>query len=195
MLVGKNLEDDCLGIKGEGVLKEQDFIKVLQLYRHDLMNHLQMIHGYISINQQEKANEKISEMMHHFNNERKLFETNAPKFILWMLQVNHIEENIRVKYSFTADHMNFMLIEDPLIKQSQQIVNCIQSSGDPFELYELVFNFSENASQIKVAIHINGQLDKDEFTKCLNLMQMDNPIHIEQVEKGLNCMMTYFLHK
>lgn len=179
-------------------MKEKDLLKVLQFYRHDIMNHLQVIHGYLNIGQQEKVTTKINDIMHHFKREKKLMDTNAPHFILWMLQVNHLEENIRVNYNFQYEKANLMTIDETLTEQSKQIINCIRLSGDPFELYKTTFNFSKdeyNPSIIRVTIHISGQIDKESISSHLSPTQINNPMRMDLTENGLTVNLTYFLNE
>lgn len=179
-------------------MKEKDFIKVLQFYRHDLMNYLQIIQGYISMDQYDKVKNEVDKMLGHFSQEKKLLELNAPYFILWMLQVNHIEGNIRVDYHIQDESMNLISIDSLLTEQCKQIINCIKKNGHNFELYEVTINFSidqDDSSHVNINFRIIGKMDKEKILRCSHLIHPGNPLHIEKTTKGLNCNVAYLIHK
>lgn len=178
-------------------MNERDFIKLLRLYQHDLMNHLQIIHGYLSMGYQDKVNVKVNDLLSCFEKERTLMETNAPNFIIWLLQVNHLENNIRVNYCFeqTYGKINLISIDDQVTLHCKQFIECIKLIGSVSELYEITIKFSvdrDNSSVIHMNFQISEQLDKQTFLAHLPTFQTERLVHLEQTVDGLNCNMTYF---
>ena len=174
-------------------MDEKDFIKVLQLYRHDLINHLQVIQGYVNMDQLDKVKSKVNDLWNHLNQEKILVHTDAPKFIFWILQVNHVEENIRIKYHF-IDKIKLGLIDELLTEQCKQLVEQIKNNGENFKLYEVNISFLKNkSSQIVVNFNIQGEIKLELMMSNLSQLELNHYLDIKQTSNGLDCNLTYSL--
>src|SRR5699024_10459419 len=114
-------------------MNEKMMIDVLQRTRHDLMNHLQVMHGYLSMDKIGVVKEKLAECIHYYNQERKLINLNAPNFILWVIQFNYNHENVHLNYHIHSDEINLSHMDDQLIEDSEFIVGRINKLGSKME--------------------------------------------------------------
>lgn len=127
-------------------MNENDFVRLLQFDRHDLMNDLQVIQGYLSIDKIEMVKDKIDHMISNHHKERKLIHLNAPHFTFLMLQVNHLHQNIRLDYEIDLKEMSLQVLDKKLVKLAHFIINAIKDYGDESELYHLNIILSEEPS-------------------------------------------------
>ena len=74
-------------------MDEELAIQIIQRYRHDVLNHLQLVSGYLTIQKPEKAEEKVNEWIQMIEDERKLTNLDTPKFTLWIFQYSDLYKN------------------------------------------------------------------------------------------------------
>ncbi|MGM8214237.1 Spo0B domain-containing protein [Bacillaceae bacterium W0354] len=66
-------------------MNTSEVLELLRLYRHDLMNDLQLIQGYAGMGKYEQSNEKLKAFINKLNQERQLQTLEAPNFVLWLI--------------------------------------------------------------------------------------------------------------
>src|SRR5690625_4436369 len=108
------------------MMNEKMAVQILQRTQHDLMNHLQVIQGYLAMDKIDVVKEKLNECIDYYEQERKLFHTNAQRFILWITQFNHHHGNIQLTYHVSCDNLNLCHIDHQLIEDSKKVVNLIE---------------------------------------------------------------------
>lgn len=99
----------------------EQIVQVLQYYRHDLMNHLQIVQGYLSMKKTDKAETKLKETLDYYNEERKLMSLNAPMFMLWLIQFNSAFKNWRITYHIHTEYKDLRIIDEQLREQCKHI--------------------------------------------------------------------------
>ncbi|MGJ9457092.1 Spo0B domain-containing protein [Oceanobacillus sp. CF4.6] len=145
----------------------EEVIHVLQHYRHDLMNRLQIVQGYLSMGKTEKAEEKLYEVLNFYNEERKLMSLNVPAFMLWILEFNSSFENFRLTYKIHAEYKNVHISDSILLEQCQEIMEFCIKELDPLVLYQVNLELQEvpNRGLMKVDLFINGETSIDGHVK------------------------------
>ncbi|MEN1969272.1 Spo0B domain-containing protein [Lentibacillus sp. N15] len=146
-------------------MKEKETMEALRLYRHDLMNDLQIVQGYASMGNMEKVQEKLAKWMDHFNEERKLMNLDAPTFALWLIQFNSNHQNVRLSYYIDVEPMNLHVIDHTLVQECQSVINMLEQLGDPLELYEGELQLSDTDSAIQVTLSLRGSFAEDDPSK------------------------------
>src|SRR5690625_7828730 len=79
------------------------------------MNELQIILGFLQMNNEGRVNNKLNEVLTQLECERKLLALYMPKFVYWILMFNHMNSEFNLKYN-----INF---ETPLKKFYEQLTN------------------------------------------------------------------------
>ncbi|WP_206207822.1 Spo0B domain-containing protein [Virgibacillus profundi] len=153
---------------------EKDVVQALQHYRHDLMNDLQIVQGYLSMGKADKAEAKVKEWMEYFNEERKLMSLKAPSFILWVIQFNSRYENFRLSYTIHTENKDLQKIDEKLVEQCNHIMEDFINTSNDQELYNLKLKLSltENPSKINVRICLDHEKEN------INSGNMDENIEI-----------------
>lgn len=171
-------------------MEEKDVVKLLQHQRHDLMNHLQIIQGYTSMENTEKVKAKIATWMDYFNEERKLFGLKAPLFTLWVIQFNNLHTNVRLTYRIHIESKDLQAIDQQLVNQCQQLIACMTKTAGNQELYEgsLELNESPNSSIININFSMDGHFPNVEKLKSnIVNMKQNYPVRIQEKENGITC--------
>jgi len=149
-------------------MNEKTTVRILQRTQHDLMNHLQIIQGYLAMDKIDVVKEKLNECIDNYEQERKLFHTKAERFILWLIQFNHHHENIQLTYHVNCDNLNLCHIDQQLIEDSECVVNMIKKYGSKTELYEVKLELNKiSDSKAKLSFTVIDQF-KELYPATLN---------------------------
>lgn len=166
----------------------EDLIQVVQHYRHDLMNRLQIVQGYLSMGKIEQAEEKLNEVVDFYKEERKLMDLNVPAFMLWILEFNTIFKNFRLTYKIHAGHKSMHISDSVLIGQCQKIMGICIEVLDPQILYEVKIELNELPSLSLITVNLT--IESDNLIEQLILEDMEfrnlnKDIDIESINNGL----------
>ncbi|WP_373892927.1 Spo0B domain-containing protein [Virgibacillus natechei] len=164
-----------------------EIVQVLQHYRHDLMNHLQIVQGYLSMKKTDKAEAKLKETLDYYNEERKLMSLNAPMFMLWLIQFNSTSANWRVTYQIHTEYKDLGTIDWALTDQCKHILSAFRQASDDTELFEVNVELNEiiNPSQIEIRLII-------ESGDCLKLnrekLNLSNTVVMDEKPGFISCV-------
>lgn len=160
----------------------KDVVNILQHYRHDLMNRLQIVQGYASMGKTEKAEMKLDEMIAHYHEERKLMALKMPHFLLWAIQFDHTYSNFRINYEVTGDNRDLSLLDEKLLEKCNLLIErCIQML-DEDELFEVLLELHVKDDRLTVKISFCGNAD---FT-ALDMERLRTEISDMVMEKEEN---------
>ncbi|WP_164668487.1 Spo0B domain-containing protein [Virgibacillus doumboii] len=128
-------------------MEEKEVIQILRQYRHDLLNQLQIVQGYMSMGKTEKVQSKIKDYIQRLNEERKLVNFDAPLFALYLIQFDSLHMNFRLTYDIHTENRNLQHIDGELIDCCRKIMAEIEHISDENELYEVHLQINEVASE------------------------------------------------
>lgn len=169
-------------------MEERDVVKVLQHYRHDLMNNLQIVHGYLSMGKIDKVENKMKECIAFYNEERKLMSLNMPKFALWIIRFNSVYDNFRLTYQLHTENKQLHDYDELLVNRCNDIISKMKLNGDSQELIELHLELQEqqtDPSQIEVTILIkSGFCEQDKRKINEKLMEQIHDIRVNETSNG-----------
>ncbi|GGB28297.1 hypothetical protein F3157_00730 [Virgibacillus dakarensis] len=167
---------------------EKEMVDLLRLYRHDLMNDLQIVQGYASMGKLDKVKTKIAECMDRFYEERKLMSLGAPKFALWLIQVNSIHANIRLTYYINMENIHLQAIDDTLVKYCQSAIDLLGELLDNMELYNGELHLEATPSTIDARFLLAGNFPKEPVSK-LN-KKHPNKMSCSKTDNGVSCIVS-----
>jgi len=136
-------------------VKDEKMLEVLQHYRHDLMNELQVIQGYLSMGKETIANDKINTLFLHFQEERKLIQLDAPKFALWLIRFNSIYDSRRLTYNIHIKDRNLSRKDELLFDYCKQVIQSL-SSDSLLNIHLTLSEDENNENNILVVMTIEG---------------------------------------
>jgi stage 0 sporulation protein B (sporulation initiation phosphotransferase) len=172
-------------------MQEKLMVNILRCNQHDLMNDLQVIQGYLSMDKVDKVKEKVTDLIDHYHEKRKLINTNAPYFILWVIQFGHTYDNIQLSYCIDTENVDLSKVDVDLIEDCKYIVNQISRLGSNTELYRMNLHLKkESHKKITVELRITGQLDEEKEFRNLG---QNKRIYIKKSENGMTCELSYII--
>ncbi|MFC2948475.1 Spo0B domain-containing protein [Virgibacillus sediminis] len=167
-------------------MEEKEVINVLQHYRHDLMNNLQVVQGYLTMGRQDKVEKKVGEMLRQYGEESKLMGLKAPGFTLWVLRFNHIYNNLRLKYRVKTENKNLASIDREVTELCRKTVEWLEEACDETQMYDIILEVteSEQSPELKVKILLAGgnSVQLDERGK-----HQDKRLSISKTANGIQC--------
>jgi len=167
-------------------MEENDVLNILKLYRHDIMNQMQLVQGYLSMGATEKVAEKVHDITAAFHEERKLMALEAPKFALWLIQFNSLYDNIRITYEIHIENKNGKIADALLLQQCKNIIKYCYTYLNPMKLYEMKLNIREVAdhpNQLLVEMIVDPGITED--LRLLNEYAVqNNKIEMKETEHG-----------
>ncbi|MFD2046210.1 Spo0B domain-containing protein [Ornithinibacillus salinisoli] len=166
-------------------METKDVIELLRHQRHDLMNHMQIIQGYLSMGKKEKVEEKLSSLMQEFHNERKLMNLNAPELAIWLIQFNTISKNIRITYNIHTERKDLTFIDEVIMAACVSISNAYEQSGVKTELYDMELDIHDAIEDAGVVLKyaIWGKfLDKEKIKLLLKKINLGITIEVMDSE-------------
>lgn len=179
-------------------MKKQSVVKLLQHYHHDLMNDLQIIHGYLSMDRIDTVKAKADGLITQLNEERKLLNSGATDFILWVINFNSESVNVRLTYEIKVANNSLGIMDRWLVSHCNHVIDWITKYGIETELYEITIRLAEdldsNSSNIVLSISVNGSF-KDQAYAVNNLANINSKPLIKVADKAneITCIFTYSL--
>ncbi|GAA0601561.1 hypothetical protein GCM10009001_17940 [Virgibacillus siamensis] len=168
-------------------MHEEDVVNILRHYRHDLMNHLQIVQGYLSMDKPEKAKSKMEKLMKLLEEEHKLVNLNLPKFALCLLQFNTNYQNFRLEYQIHTNRQDLRLLDNILVEQCQQVMAKAVDAADEMELYTVNLQLSELNKQGQSGVEVNfsfqGNFKKEIQIKGTETMDLT----MSRTDEGVVC--------
>ncbi|MEN2765864.1 Spo0B domain-containing protein [Ornithinibacillus xuwenensis] len=163
-------------------MEAKDVIQLLRLQRHDLMNDMQIVHGYLSMGKTEKVKAKVSDIIEAFNQERLLMNINCPKFALWLIQLKWLHNNIRFTYDIHTEIGDLEAYDDILTNLGHVIIeSLLEVTHDSLQLIEGMLQLKASQESIDVITTINGQtIDRDELKTTLRNKVNDISIQVTE---------------
>ncbi|WP_163970122.1 Spo0B domain-containing protein [Oceanobacillus halotolerans] len=178
-------------------MEEQEVIHLIRHYRHDILNHLQVIQGYVKMGKMDKVEAKLNQFMEDFQQERNLMQLNAPKIILWIMQFNTIHTNLRLTYHIDADHIDLSNWDSRIQKQCDDILHLIKNELDQTELYEVTLHVTKNSENqtVQFMFLINGCLQNTVHVKQMLSSINSFPIKVSEETNGVSFIVSIPLDK
>lgn len=112
--------------------KEWNVVEVLRHARHDWLNRVQLIKGYISLNNIERVNKILDEIIADAYQESKLSNMNMPEFASLLLVYNWEDHKIHLEYEILSEESgNGLAIDDNLLTRwTSTFLDILGSSVD-----------------------------------------------------------------
>jgi stage 0 sporulation protein B (sporulation initiation phosphotransferase) len=166
-------------------MEDADVVKLLQHYRHDLMNHLQIVQGYISMKKTDKADEKLKETIAYYDEERKLMYLHVPAFTLWIMQTNIMFDHIKLEYQVLTEK-NLHHLDHDLTARCKKIISAVNITYGIEELFEISMEIkdAENSSFVEISFLIKGENRRE--TLLSGNLKSEN-VTVRKTPSGIVC--------
>lgn len=167
-------------------LETSEVLELLRMYRHDLMNDLQLIQGYASMGKYEVSNEKLNQFIHKLKNERRLQSLDAPNFVLWLIKLKLFSREFNVTFDVQFSDEQIKQFDIQMKEDGERLVQLLKEQiGQSFQSIPLHI-------KIKYAEGWNIIYDIENNLVQLNELQFNN---FSQINKKQNHYEVVFIYK
>lgn len=153
-------------------MSQQDILRALQQYRHDVANHLQLISGYLSMDRSDKITENVDNWINQLENERKLFNLNLPDLTVWLLHHHVNYPHLRLTYDVSITKKQFTVYDNRLVTCLESLFRDISEWVDPVKLSNVRISFTMNQNEqpvVKVSVKKVDLLKIEDIVDSLNI--------------------------
>jgi|GEM_PF-1171442 len=159
-------------------MNEQELLLILQKYRHDVVNHIQLIHGYLTMDRPDRAKEKLDDWIELCEQERRLSSLRAPGFALWVIRFDSLYNRLRLEYHIHIGNMDLSAHDYEIRRLCEQILELILKSGPPEVLHEVTLSIEEEGDSIAFELSVTGPFN-DLPTFKETLKKLETPFETE----------------
>lgn len=124
----------------------EEIVELLQYRRHDLVNDMQVIQGYVSMNMLEQAQEKVDQLLEKTEQERKLYMLQAPSFIICVEKFRLQQEIFDLTYDI-RNIVNLNIHDEWLTKISNILVKEITTDFNHEHIHALHIDIGSEDEQ------------------------------------------------
>lgn len=168
-----------------------DVVKLIQYYRHDLLNHLQVVEGYIQLGNLKKAETAMRELIDHLSQERKLDNLNIPNVFLWFQTFNQKYENFNLIYDVDIENKNLQEMDLLILDKLNQIMNDIKSKCRKDTVHHVEIEFKDSISDCMIAVYVDNQLEADEKLEISQSGITDIDLYVAENEQIYSFHISY----
>ncbi|QHS22896.1 hypothetical protein GWK91_08035 [Virgibacillus sp. MSP4-1] len=138
-------------------MKDEEIVDMIRHYRHDLLNHLQLIQGYAQMDKLDKVKEKTTELLDDLLLERKLSNLNGPTFTIWMMKFNSTYDSFRLSYEIDLDHADFSSIDRTLTNHCEEIIKELHKHILDEQIYNGKLSIYKQNDSVRMMIGFEGE--------------------------------------
>ena len=141
-------------------MEAEDVVNLIQHYRHDLMNELQVVQGYIKLGNLEKVDASMTELLDYFYQERKLLSLNAPNVFLWFMQFRLKYENFILTYDIDIENKNLSESDIFIGNKLEQIMRDAIENCSNEALHRVEIEFKDSIDTCEIAVYVVDESEK-----------------------------------
>lgn len=174
-------------------MNEKLDLTFLQFDRHNLMNDLQIIYGFLQMNRPKEARVQVEKLMEKLSGERELIRAGIPRFSYLLFMFNYYNKNLRLSYAINVNK-NLNELDRCLRKDTEQFMKVLERFASRSNLHDITVKLEE-LSQEKIQLSfILDDLEltdtnfKKECENCLSVKDFDIRITDE-----MQCTWTYYI--
>ena len=161
-------------------MEAKEVVDIIQSYRHDLLNDLQIIQGYVKLGKMEKVDDNLTKLFEFFHKERELLNLNIPHVVVWFKEFRMKYNQFKLGYSIHADNIKLTDADLYIKEKLDQIIQDIQQRSDDANVYTIHVDFIENENDctINVSVDLNERSEEQELPPS-------EDIYIKQTQENL----------
>lgn len=140
--------------------KKWDVINILRHYRHDLLNHFQLINGYLAMGRTEKVQSLIDELVRQAKNESQLCNLNMSNFAEEMLTFNWASHAFCLNFEVLSKSEDWADHEQILLSFFRDVTSVFNDYAVPGEDHQLFVMINDIEEKVMV-LDFQGTLSLD----------------------------------
>ncbi|MCP3030445.1 Spo0B domain-containing protein [Halobacillus sp. A1] len=135
-------------------MDENEVLHLLQHKRHDWMNQIQLVQGYASMGKMERVKEQLRRIIDESEHERRLMNSSAVHFALWLITFNSRHSYYRLAYVINND-VDLSRHDEQLVAYANQTIKAMDEFNVHEELYEGTLQLSDNEENAGITLSWN----------------------------------------
>lgn len=143
---------------------KERFIGFLRHYRHDWLNHLQIIKAYLSMDKKDELCRYLNQLIVQVHDEARLSQLGDPELSYFLLTYNWVQDKLHLDVeieSTNGEEFSKLGEEYPyLLPLLQQIIGLLEEICLPFDENRLLLLFSYEENQLMINFDLLGQWDR-----------------------------------
>lgn len=121
-------------------MEKRELLNLLRHYRHQLLNDLQIVHGYLSMGMPEKSSNQVNALIERLVKERDLQAIDAPHFFYTFLSWRMQHPNWQVDYVVEEPVQQVSQFDEALTNDLQEVLGQIETFEDPIINVQIAFS-------------------------------------------------------
>lgn len=136
----------CFDTEVFAIIKEQNFIQFLRVYKHDFLNHLQVIQGYLQLKKPEQALRYVKEAITEVEEHGSIMRLKLPTVAFWLMlkELELKEQGINTNFTSNTDFSASREQEETILTFLQSIIEKIERKMGrlPYDKRKLGLSFT-----------------------------------------------------
>ncbi|WP_027963552.1 Spo0B domain-containing protein [Halalkalibacillus halophilus] len=164
-------------------MDSSEFLEWLRMYRHDLMNDLQLVQGYATMGKHDASQEKLQQLIERLNQERLVQTLDAPLFVRWLLTFPLQEKLVDVQFKVELDEAAIQPFDQAMVADSEAVIDQLtynQSSEEPVLL--IVHIYFEGSWYVEYEWH-DPELEVNQLQKLQDMKHREEVIQEEKATR------------
>jgi stage 0 sporulation protein B (sporulation initiation phosphotransferase) len=131
--------------------KEWDVISILRHYRHDLLNHIQLINGYLAMGKVEKVQSLIDELVRQSKNESHLSNLNMNQLAKEVLTFNWEAHSFHLKFEVLSKADDWSYWEEMIVSFFREMMSLFDEYtkfGEDQNVFLMINDIEEKVLEI-----------------------------------------------
>lgn len=166
-----------------------DFLHTLNHYRHDILNELQLVKGYLSLNKIEKAQKCIDHIVIRANEDTQVCQIGAPNLVYFLLNQRMTQQKMRVDIDLDVlkQHMLIMTrMGDDILSIIQGIIGSLEKICQEQMENDLLIVFEGSGEQLCLVLEFDGFCHEEANMHSLDAaLKQIHPEKMKRFEKSL----------
>lgn len=139
-----------------------DVLGVLRHSRHDWLNRIQLIKGYLQTGQQSQVEDVMNKVMAEALNEAKISSLHSPSFAEFVITYNWKPRGIVLDYEILGDPCSLKQFDELLVNWLQEFLDKLESWVHLYEENFLTLTIEINNDAVRFFFDFRGKLTKKE---------------------------------
>lgn len=166
------------------LLSSNDIVGIMQVQRHDFLNHLQVLSGLAQLRKTDRALEYISETVYEINRERTLTKLLPPEaglvVLFWYQRLRDMGIDFRMELN---TDMSQVACGDDLAVLLSELFTCMLSDTAPRPQEILIRSGRAEETGLELILRARGDLPVQALARpCEQARKMGSTILVEELE-------------
>lgn len=142
--------------------KTESFLHTVSLHRHDLMNEIQLLSGYVQLQKYDRLRDFVEQMKNKAAQESVLFRLGAPQLVLYLYQLQADNRQLKVELEIEEDLKLDQCVTDAdtLGAGIMELIQLFEAYGvSKEEVNSLVLEMFKEEGELHIYITFEGEYE------------------------------------